>query len=402
MNLLYISNEYPPETGYGGIGTYTKHIAEGMAARGHTVSVIARSNVADNFTSHHNGVAVHRIAPLPYPLPAHRYAYPLRRVCTRHFPHSLNRLSWGMAVRQKIRRLLHDYHLIDIIEAPECGAEGLFVSHRMCKRRIIRLHTPWEMIRRLDGLREPWGDYLLLPLFERYTANRADAVSAPSYAIAEHLRQCWRLPTVTVVPNPLPVSTFSPSQGQAWIYTGRVERRKGVHRLIAAYAKVTQHCSHVPALKLIGGAYGTDVSGTDYGTVIRTMISHLGIQNRVSWIETARLEDVALHLQDAAVAFFPSLWENFPYTCLEAMSSGCAVVATKCGGFPEIINHDESGLLVNPGSDEALESAMRRLLDNPSLIRRLGHAARRRMEELVSIDRVCRDMELFYQRVQEN
>ena len=32
MNLLYISNEYPPETGYGGIGTYAKHIAEGMAA----------------------------------------------------------------------------------------------------------------------------------------------------------------------------------------------------------------------------------------------------------------------------------------------------------------------------------------------------------------------------------
>ena len=402
MNLLYISNEYPPETGYGGIGTYAKHIAEGMAARGHAVSVIARSNVADNFTSGCNGVVVRRIVPLPYPLPSHRYAYPLRRICTRYFPHSLNRIAWSMAVRQEIRRLLLEHNRFDIIEAPECGAEGLFISYSMCKRSVIRLHTPWEMIRRLDGLREPWGDYLLLPLLERYAAHRAYAVSAPSNAIAEHLKQCWRLSEVTVVPNPLPVSSFPLSQGHAWIYTGRVERRKGVHHLIAAYAKAAQYRNHVPALKLIGRAYGTDKSGTDYGRVIRTMIDDLGIQNRITWIEEARLDEVALHLQDAAVAFFPSLWENFPYTCLEAMSSGCAVIATKCGGFPEIIDHDKNGLLVNPGSDEALESVMLHLLDNPSLIRRLGQAARQRMLELVSIDRVCRDMELFYQRLQEN
>ena len=43
MRILFISNEYPPDTGLGGIGTYTGHIAEGLALRGHTVQVICRS-----------------------------------------------------------------------------------------------------------------------------------------------------------------------------------------------------------------------------------------------------------------------------------------------------------------------------------------------------------------------
>ncbi|MBN1578632.1 MAG: glycosyltransferase family 4 protein [Chitinispirillaceae bacterium] len=400
INILYISGEYPPETGYGGIGTYTKYIAEGLAARGHSVSVIARSIRDEESIEFHGGVVVHRIAPLPYPLPTHRYAYLLRRFCTRHFSHSLNRLAWGMAVGRKIDRLLNSNHRFDIIETPECGAEGLFVSPRMGKRRIIRLHTPWEMIRRLDTLREPWGDRLLLPLLEKHAAKRADGVSAPSQAIADIMKKRWHLRKVTVIPNPLPTASFEPTVGRLWIYTGRIERRKGVHHLIAAYAKV-RSLRPVPSLKLVGRAYGTDASGKEYGAVIRAMIDELKVQNEVTWIENAHLDDVARLLQEAAVAFFPSLWENFPYTCLEAMASGCAVVATRCGGFPEIIEHGETGLLVHPDSDEALAATMLYLLDNPGGTAALGSAARKRITEKVSTDRVCRDMELFYQQIRE-
>ncbi|MBN1308707.1 MAG: glycosyltransferase family 4 protein [Chitinispirillaceae bacterium] len=401
MNILYLSGEYPPETGYGGIGTYTKHIAKGLAARGHSVSVIARSLSALESTECRGGVTVHRIPPLPYPLPTHRYAYPLRRFCTRHFPHSLDRLAWAMAAGRKIDRLLNGNHRFDIIEAPECGAEGLFVSPRMGKRLIIRLHTPWEMIRRLDMLREPWGDRLLLPLLERRAAKRADGISAPSQAIAGIVKGKWRIRSVKVIPNPLPAASFGPATGKSWIYTGRIERRKGVHHLVAAYAKV-RSLRRVPTLKLVGRAYGTDASGKEYGTVIRTMIDELKAGDAVTWIETARLDDVARLLGDAEVAFFPSLWENFPYTCLEAMASGCAVVATRCGGFTEIIEEGKSGLLVHPDSDEALEAVMLSLLDNPGIIAGLGHAARKRITEMVSPERICSDMELFYQQIRES
>ncbi len=399
MNLLYISSEYPPETGYGGIGTYTKHISEGMAARGHSVSVICRSDSGLESVSEINGVTVHRIVPLPYPLPANKILYPLRRFCISTFPHSLNRLSWAMAVGRRVRRLFYEYNKrFDIIESPECGAESLFVPDRICKKRIVRLHTPWEMIRALDKLMEPWGDRLLLPFLERFVAKCADAVSAPSLAIAEHLKRQWRISNITVIPNPLPLQPFSPPEKEEWIYTGRIERRKGVHILINSYAKAASKCKSIPQLKLIGRAYGKDPSGIDYGTLIGNMINNLGVSSKTTWIKNVSPEEIPSYLSNASVAFFPSLWENFPYTCLEAMSRGCAVVASNCGGFPEIIRHNESGLLVDADSEQALESAMLMLIDNPELISRLGRAARRRVEELAAADRICREMEFFYRQ----
>jgi glycosyltransferase involved in cell wall biosynthesis len=56
----------------------------------------------------------------------------------------------------------------------------------------------------------------------------------------------------------------------------------------------------------------------------------------------------------AAVVVIPSLWENFPYTGLEAMAAGRAVGASAVGGIPEIITHEADGLLVPAGSPEAL------------------------------------------------
>ena len=73
MKILYISREYPPETGFGGIGTYTKCIAEGMAARGHEVHVISGNMINENQIQNVNDVTIHRIRSGHYPLPQNRF-----------------------------------------------------------------------------------------------------------------------------------------------------------------------------------------------------------------------------------------------------------------------------------------------------------------------------------------
>lgn len=394
-SLLYISSEYPPETGFGGIGTYTLHTAEAMAARGHTVTVLAQSTTSQQSREMRHTVTIHRIPPLPYPLPSHKWAYPLRRFCYRFLPHTLIRVAWATAVRDKLASLQLEGVHFDCIEYPECGAEGLFVPKTTSWKKVVRLHTPWEIIRKLDKIDEPWGDRLLLPFLEKRAVCQAEAISAPSHAIADLLRAAWGLNHIMVIPNLLPVDRYKAATGSAWIYTGRVEHRKGVHLLLSAYLRVARERT-VPPLQLIGRAYDSDKASPSYGETIKTLIAANSLGNMITWIPGASLDEVAAALNQSAVAFFPSLWENYPYTALEALASGVTVVATACGGFPEILENNVHGLLVKPNSVDALVAAMHTLLDKPGKQQELAQAGQKAIHSLVAPDTVCQQMEAWY------
>jgi glycosyltransferase involved in cell wall biosynthesis len=64
---------------------------------------------------------------------------------------------------------------------------------------------------------------------------------------------------------------------------------------------------------------------------------------------------------------------------LEAMSWGLPVITTPVGGIPEVVSHNETGWLVNPGDVEQLTTAVRSLIENESLRLELGAAARNRI-----------------------
>lgn len=401
MVIGIISSEYPPETGFGGIGTYSKHIAEYLAKNNHRVTVFCRSTTGKGSVSVINAVTVYRIPPRPYPLPRFRIAYPFRQWCTRLFPHTLHRLSWALAVAGTIKKVCRTYPRFDVIEAPECGAEGLFISRHMARKRVIRMHTPWEMIRELDCLKEPFGDDKALPLLEKFTAAKANGLTAPSRAIASEIQHRWHMHSIDVIPNPLPVANYHRSSGTEWIYSGRIERRKGVHHLIAAYASCLDRGYKLPGLVLLGKAYGSNPDGSSYRSDIRNMLDNINNGDTIHWIEDASLDTVTKYLQNSAVAFFPSLWENFPYACLEAMASGCAVVATRCGGFPEIITHNENGLLVEPDSSRSIASAMKYLMNHPECRERLGLAARQFTRKTVAPEIAGCAMETYYRNLLE-
>src|SRR5205085_12513615 len=90
----------------------------------------------------------------------------------------------------------------------------------------------------------------------------------------------------------------------------------------------------------------------------------------------------------AAVVVLPSYREGLPLCVLEAMAHGRPVVASAVGGIPELVEDGVTGYLAEPGDVEGLRAALRRLLDDPTLRRRMGAAARRRMAERCSWERV--------------
>jgi L-malate glycosyltransferase len=92
-----------------------------------------------------------------------------------------------------------------------------------------------------------------------------------------------------------------------------------------------------------------------------------------------------------------SVSEGVSLTILEAMAAGLPVVATRVGGTPEIIDGD-SGRLVAAQDSAALASALRDLAAHPAVRQALGRAARRRVEQQFSLDRMVREYREAYAR----
>jgi glycosyltransferase involved in cell wall biosynthesis len=85
--------------------------------------------------------------------------------------------------------------------------------------------------------------------------------------------------------------------------------------------------------------------------------------------------------QRAMLGLAPSIWpEPCATVVLEAMACGKPMIATNMGGNPDMVGHDQTGLLVPAQDPAALARAMQQLIDNPALRERMGIAAREKVK----------------------
>ena len=108
-------------------------------------------------------------------------------------------------------------------------------------------------------------------------------------------------------------------------------------------------------------------------------------------------DEVAQLYDRAAVVVLASEREGLPNVVLEAMAHGRTVVSTPVGGIPTVIEHGVTGLLVPVGDTRALRAALELALRDPELRQRLGTAARERVRELCSWERVIDQTLRVYQ-----
>jgi glycosyltransferase involved in cell wall biosynthesis len=133
--------------------------------------------------------------------------------------------------------------------------------------------------------------------------------------------------------------------------------------------------SALALLKDLGGWTATLAGDGEVAAARRQALS-AGLGSRVAipgWLELAS-RDALLASSDVLV--LPSRAENLPMVILEAFANAVPVVSTPVGAIPEVVEHGRNGLLVPCGDVAALAQALRSLVDDPLLARRMGEAAR--------------------------
>src|SRR5262245_13911096 len=170
---------------------------------------------------------------------------------------------------------------------------------------------------------------------------------------------------------------------------GRLIAKKGFADLIRACGLIAER----------GKSFRCEIIGEGpLENELRERIERLNLQNRVALSGARPLSEVRQRLDAANVFVLPSVvdpeggMDNLPTVIMEAMAVGLPVISTNIGGIPEMVVENETGFLVQPDNPSALADAIEKLITDPALARKMGHAGYERAQRLFSIERNVREL----------
>lgn len=260
-------------------------------------------------------------------------------------------------------------HRADAIMA-QSPHEAAFVRIGLPRARIlVEIHGDWRTSTRLYG--SP-ARRLLSPLADAvavWAIRRADAVRTLSPFTSDLVRGLGIEPTGEFIafvdlerftaapPAPLPA-------GPRVLFVGVLELYKNVDGLVAAWRAVAARLPEA-RLRIVGDG--------SRRALVKSLARDLPAQ--AEWTKRLTAAEVASALDGSTCLVLPSRSEGLPRIAVEALCRGRAVVATRGGGIPDIVEDGANGLLVDPGDNDALAEALVRVLTDRELAERLGHGA---------------------------
>lgn len=395
LNICLVSREFPPDTAFGGIATYSLDMARILSLHGHQVTVFSHSLTSTHLTYIH-GIPVYKIR---VPNIFNHYWHEFLPIFI---------LAYNVVIFRHVEKQ-HRQKPFDIIDVPDHLAEGLFTRLLPDIPVVTRLHTPYSLLVEmgLNNYRKGLS-YWLIKQFERAALHRSDALYAPTNDL---IQRCDRLLGIGNIKSeifgyPLNLSLFSPSpQAQPSnqiriLFLGRLEQRKGIETIALAFPKVFAQYPQV-TLTMVGRDT-PNIAGFSSGrTYLKNHFASANCAHAVEFIENVPLEQLPAIFHAHDIVWVPSLYDNFPLVCLEAMACGKPVVVSDAGGLPEMVEHEKTGLVFNRGSADDLAQKTLMLLSQPALRATLGKNARLFCEQNYSDDFIYQKNSLLYQAALE-
>jgi glycosyltransferase involved in cell wall biosynthesis len=199
-------------------------------------------------------------------------------------------------------------------------------------------------------------------------------------------------PLIVAIYNPValpPMVDFSLRGRTGILFLGQLGSRKGTYDLLQAVASVVD--KH-PRLELV-------LAGDGEAAQVRSEVDRLGLGAHVEVLDWVSGREKSTLLERAAIYALPSYCEGLPMSVLEAMAVGLPVVCTPVGGVPEAVTDGREGRMIMPGDVGALADALDSLLSQRDLRRRMGEAARHKIESTFSVAHVIPQIERLYEQL---
>ncbi len=407
--LCYRGNMY-----CGGQGVYLYYLSRELQRLGHDVDVM----VGPPYPDIADGIKVHKLESLnlydrkalgenflPQEHPLHIFSpfnlYELAGTKLGMFPEMI---TFSIRAYLKIRELL-PHHRFDIIHDNQGLAYGLLLMKTLKTPVIATIHHPLPLDTKAD-LTQATSEWKKIkhiifypPAMQGIVARRLDGVITDSESSAYEVSRVFKVSKekMRIVYPGVDTGMFRRLDGHKrergrLIMVGRTgDRKKGVIYLLQALQLLKRDNVDVK-LTIVDQV---DPENSYAGNLIRKY----NLDGMVTFTGRLTNEELVRQYAAAEIAVTASVYEGFGLPAAEAMACEAPVIATTGGALPEVVKDGETGILVPPQDPHALARAIKLLLGDEPLRRRLSGEGRKRIEQCFSWEQAAKQAVDIYEEV---
>lgn len=346
-----------------GIATFGRTLAQGLAAAGHDVLVIAPSHTGKKHFEVDNNHKVARVSSVPFPLfPNYRLSVSpnleVKKIIASFKPdviHIQTPLGIGLAARRAAKK----YNIAVVA-----------TNHAMPENILENLRAIGPLARPVTYLLKEYGLW--------FHSNNIDYITMPTQSAIDMYKDIERdleVPLKAVscginldrfTPGPrddkLVKKYGIPKNKPIVLYAGRLDGEKHLSVLINAFYRVLK--THDVHLVISGG--GNDEDN------LKSQVNALGIDSSVSFLGRVSDDELPKVYRLGTVFAMPSPAELQSIVMLEAMATGLPTVAVKAGALPELCHNGKNGYLCKTDDYNDMAAKLSRILDDPKLQKKMG------------------------------
>lgn len=393
LRIAFATQEYVTEKGYdGGIANYVHRVAKALARLGHDIHVVTLS-VVDEAKFEHEGITVHRVS-------FGRAWLQLNRLTRYRLTTTMHLLGLSSQVYRKLKQLNAErpFHLVQF---PNCSYCGLFSILLLRVPHVLRASWYQPVWNKWNGV-EPNIDNQAVEWLERQQYRRSPFIYAPTNMLQQILAKEAGLDNVRVIRTPFYLETDDRDdsvyngllKGKKYLlFFGRFEMRKGFHILAQALPGVL--AQYPDAYAVLVGRDSKSALAASMADYARSLCADSA--ERLIILESLPHSQLYPVIAGAHLVVLPSLIDNFPNACLEAMALGKAVIGTSGASFDELIDDEATGFLVPPNNASALAEKIIYAWTHPKL-RDIGQAAQQKTLEF-SPEKTVESLLTYYREI---